>query len=71
MVGMDIAKGQVMKMTGIIVELIATYTIMPKMKITEMKKAIATVTTKASPTSLSALSSRPRLANRLATADAR
>ena len=47
MVGMDIAKGQVMKMAGIMVELIATYTIMPKMKITEIKKAIATVTTKA------------------------
>ena len=47
MVSMDITKSQVMKLAGIMVELIATYTIMPKMKITEIKKAIATVTTKA------------------------
>ena len=47
MVGMNIAKGQVMKMAGIMVELTATHTIMPKMKITEIKKAIAAVTTKA------------------------
>ena len=47
MVGMNITKSQVMKMAGIMVELIATYTIMPKMKITEIKKAIAAVTTKA------------------------
>lgn len=71
MVGMDIAKGQVMKMAGIMVELIATHTIMPKMKITEIKKAMAAVIIKASPTSLLAFSHRPRPANRPATADAR
>ena len=60
MVGMDIAKGQVMQMAGIMVELIAICKIIPDLKVTEIKKTKATDFTKASPTSLLALSPRPR-----------
>ncbi len=71
MVGMDIVKGQMMKMAGTRAELVVTCKITLKLKITEIKKAIATVITKASPTRLPALSPGPRTLNRLATADAR
>ena len=58
--GMDITKGQVLKTAGIIAELVATCKIMPNLKVTEIKKTKATDITKASPTSLLALSPRPR-----------
>lgn len=60
MVGMDIAKGQMMKMAGTRAELVVTCKIMPNLKVTEIKKTKATDITKASPMSLLALSPRPR-----------